>query len=110
MRIRHLIETEPADQYDDRVSYELGRLPQSVASAVVRFLAYGPGPTSEELPTGLVDQVLAADEDLTLRALATLAGRLDAHFEVALVPNREPVPPPAPVDRADQPLVASAHS
>ena len=72
-----------AESFEDRVSYELGRLPQSIASAVVRYLAHrDPGESGE-----LAGAVLGADEDLTLRELAVLAARLDAHFEVAMVPN-----------------------
>jgi len=40
-----------------------------------------------DVTPGRVSQIMSGDENLTLRTLGALAAKLDAHFEVELLPN-----------------------
>ena len=104
-----------------KTQYELARLPREITTALTWHMKQNEIRKQDlaamlHVTPGRVSQILSADENITLRTLATVCAALDAHFEFKLVPNEanqaEPAPLallPVPVD-ARQPATAQSSS
>lgn len=85
--------TGDSSGFDDRLEYELARLPQELMTAITWYMK-DRGVTKRELAQrlgvtpGRVSQVLSGDENLTLRTLAAVCAALDAHLQVELTENK----------------------
>jgi transcriptional regulator with XRE-family HTH domain len=79
----------------DSVEYELERLRRELTTAVTLFMKDREDPLSKrelaermKVTPGRVSQILAGDDNLTLRSLAAVSVALDAQFRVELVPSK----------------------
>lgn len=77
------------------VDYELERLRRELTTAVTLFMKDRENPISKrelaermKVTPGRVSQILAGDDNLTLRSLAAVSVALDARFRVELVPDK----------------------
>jgi transcriptional regulator with XRE-family HTH domain len=77
------------------VDYELERLRRELTTAITLFMKDRDDPISKreladlmKVTPGRVSQILAGDDNLTLRSLAAVCVALDARFRVELVPDK----------------------
>jgi transcriptional regulator with XRE-family HTH domain len=76
----------------DRLEYEMERLPREVTTALSWYMEEEKIPQRElarrmKVTAGRVSQILSGDENLTLRTLAAVCVALGAHFQLDLVSN-----------------------